>query len=344
MQYYFINPVGQQSGPINPEDFKKLGIAPNTMVWCNGMDQWKEAQSIPELRKYFKTSFLTMPILIVYAVVMTIVFSLLLIPITALTASLLNTFPYFVPIPVLVLSVLIPLFFLIKKFRHLLRNAFFLTLPILISSIFSIIYFENCYRYENGYCTYYKNGNEGVLNKFGLVHLPCVYDELDPINAEGHEMNYWYGELPYRYLAKKDHYGLMTFSGEEIIPFKFDKLSIWREGETDVPLLLAENDNLHGLLTLDGEIALECEYTYICKKNETTGCSKINIGGSEDSDNNISGGKWGLIDKNGKLLVPCEYESILTFFSSGYIKARNDEKIDYYDFDGRFLRSEYDDY
>ena len=89
---------------------------------------------------------------------------------------------------------------------------------------------------------------------------------------------------------------------------------------------------------------LECEYSYICKKNETTGCSKINIGGSEDNDNNISGGKWGLIDKDGKLLVPCEYEGISTYFSSGYIKARKYSKTDIYNFQGELLRTEYDDW
>ena len=69
--------------------------------------------------------------------------------------------------------------------------------------------------YKSGYCTFSKNGNEGVLNRFGMIHLPCVYDELVPINKNGNEMYNWYGELPFRYLAEKDQYGLITFTGKK---------------------------------------------------------------------------------------------------------------------------------
>ena len=343
MQYFFINQNGQQSGPVAPEAFKINGIKGNTMVWCEGMGNWQEAQTVPELRKFFKSSFLNLPILIVYVVVMTIVLSLLSIPVTGLIASAFDTYAYYIPIPVVVLSVLTMMFFLMKRFRHQLRNAFFLTLPFLISAVVSIIYFTNTSRFDTGYCRVYKNGNMGLMNKFGFAQLPCVYDYLSPIDKEGHDVGYWHGDLPFRFIAKKDHYGLINFSGEEILPFKYDELNIWREGETNTPLLLAEKEDFHGIFTLDGETVLKCEYSYICKKNETTGCSKINIGGSEDSDNDISGGKWGLIDKNAQLIVPCEYESISTYFSSGYIKASKDYKTDYYDFDGKLLKSEYEE-
>jgi len=206
------------------------------------------------------------------------------------------------------------------------------------------VYYQGSCRYDSGYCEFYRGGNEGLLNKFGMTQLPCVYDRLTALDKNGNRMYNWRGELPYCFIAKKEHYGLITFSGEEILPFIFDDLDIWREGETDTPLLLAEKDDMNGIYNLEGETILKCEYSYICQKNETTGCSQVNIGGSKDDDNNISGGKWGLIDKNGQLLVPCEYESISTYSNLGYIKAHKAYETDYYDFEGNSLRKEYDDY
>jgi hypothetical protein len=341
MQYYFINPNGQQTGPIEPNAFKKHRINNNTMVWCEGMSNWQPAGSIPQLTKFITKPLLNLPLLILYAIVISVLLSFVSIIIYAFIASMFDTIAGYLAIPVFVISVILILIFILKKFRHNFRNAFFLIIPFSISSVVSFIYFQHTTRYESGYCKVLKYNGKGYLNKFGMPQFPCVYDELIPINKEGYKMLDWRGEVPYRLIAKKDHYGLITFSGEEIIPFKYDKLWIWYEGETDTPLLQVNKEDMKGIYNLDGEIVLPCEYSYICEKSETTGCSKINIGGSLDDDNNVKGGKWGLIDKNGQLLVPCEYRKVSTYFNSGYIEARKEDVSDYFDFKGNYLRTEY---
>lgn len=52
--YYYINEVGQQSGPITVESFLQKGITIETKIWCEGMNNWTKAGDVPELKSFFK--------------------------------------------------------------------------------------------------------------------------------------------------------------------------------------------------------------------------------------------------------------------------------------------------
>ena len=47
-KFYFIR-NGQQIGPIEAEQLAQENITPQTMVWRQGMEDWKEAHLLPEL-------------------------------------------------------------------------------------------------------------------------------------------------------------------------------------------------------------------------------------------------------------------------------------------------------
>ena len=47
-KFYFIR-NGQQIGPIEAEQLAQENITPQTMVWRQGMEDWKEARLLPEL-------------------------------------------------------------------------------------------------------------------------------------------------------------------------------------------------------------------------------------------------------------------------------------------------------
>ena len=47
-KFYFIR-NGQQIGPIEAEQLAHENITPQTMVWRQGMEDWKEARLLPEL-------------------------------------------------------------------------------------------------------------------------------------------------------------------------------------------------------------------------------------------------------------------------------------------------------
>ena len=50
-QYYFVKD-GQRVGPISPEEFALNGVTGETLVWTQGMTDWKAASTIPELAAY----------------------------------------------------------------------------------------------------------------------------------------------------------------------------------------------------------------------------------------------------------------------------------------------------
>jgi cytoskeletal protein RodZ len=54
MQKFFIHFQGQQLGPFSLEELKQKGITRNTMVWFDGLSEWKEAKDVYELADLFR--------------------------------------------------------------------------------------------------------------------------------------------------------------------------------------------------------------------------------------------------------------------------------------------------
>ncbi len=50
--YFYLDKNNEQQGPIAPSQFAIYGIKADTLVWCNGMDDWAQADSIAELIPY----------------------------------------------------------------------------------------------------------------------------------------------------------------------------------------------------------------------------------------------------------------------------------------------------
>lgn len=53
--YYYISKERKQEGPINIEDFEKLGLGKNTLVWRKGMTQWAPLSDIEEFASISNT-------------------------------------------------------------------------------------------------------------------------------------------------------------------------------------------------------------------------------------------------------------------------------------------------
>lgn len=52
-EYYIIDNNGNQVGPISEVLFSNYGVNANTLVWCEGMPEWKHASEVQELRHLF---------------------------------------------------------------------------------------------------------------------------------------------------------------------------------------------------------------------------------------------------------------------------------------------------
>lgn len=51
--YYFLGADGQQYGPVEGSTLKNYGVTGETLVWCEGMDNWAKASTVPELAYLF---------------------------------------------------------------------------------------------------------------------------------------------------------------------------------------------------------------------------------------------------------------------------------------------------
>lgn len=52
-KYFYSNEQGEQ-GPVTLEELKQLDITIKTLIWHDGLDDWKEAESIDELKELFE--------------------------------------------------------------------------------------------------------------------------------------------------------------------------------------------------------------------------------------------------------------------------------------------------
>ena len=52
--FFYIGTDGKQKGTFSPEELRGEGVKRDTLVWTQGMEQWKRAEEMEEL--YFLLS------------------------------------------------------------------------------------------------------------------------------------------------------------------------------------------------------------------------------------------------------------------------------------------------
>ena len=55
-KYFYLDANNQQAGPAFPQEFARLGVGRQTMVWKQGMSSWVPAGQLPELQSYFESA------------------------------------------------------------------------------------------------------------------------------------------------------------------------------------------------------------------------------------------------------------------------------------------------
>ena len=357
--YYYLNERGERKGPLSLENIKALRLAPATMVWREGMADWARADSLPELRTATAGGGISAlrVVLIVFAVVGTLVFTLAGRFVAAFAASLVDARP---SLPALILFCLIALALLLHvifKRNKLLIEVMLFSFPFEVAAIFTFVYYNNINYtsyYRDGRCFICKHGDYGVLNCWGVEQVPCEYSSLHYNDREHPEFLYaqrgnakgiidLHGNiiLPFEYnylepmedtnlfeVGQHGKYGLVERDGTPVLPCAYDNLSRWH----DTRLIQITQGDLDGLITPDGEVVLPCRYLFA--KQDKTGLTKINEGGWVDDDHKIRGGRWGVIDKEGNIVLGCNFEKIS--INSEEIRTEADGHISYYDLRGNY--------
>ena len=56
MKKYFYSNGQDKEGPVTLEELKQKDITPQTLIWFEGLNDWKEAESVDELKEIFELS------------------------------------------------------------------------------------------------------------------------------------------------------------------------------------------------------------------------------------------------------------------------------------------------
>lgn len=52
-QYFYVTEADEQVGPVTMAQLREAGIKRDTLVWCEGMADWVDAEQLPELAELF---------------------------------------------------------------------------------------------------------------------------------------------------------------------------------------------------------------------------------------------------------------------------------------------------
>lgn len=203
--------------------------------------------------------------------------------------------------------------------------------------------YEDPSQFTHGYVDVKQNGKVGLIDKTGKVVVPLQYDYIG---------NYHNGLFSVRNLQEK--YGFIDSSGNVIIPFEYDGVDIsWFNNG----LASVKKGNKYGAIDVKNKIVIPFEFEMlhdfsmgvsIAKKNnqiilvDKTG-KEIKVPGINNyediriADENklivthSSTSKQGIIDFQGKIIIPLQYKSVTEFYK-GYTIAENEK--------GKFLIDE----
>lgn len=211
--------------------------------------------------------------------------------------------------------------------------------------------------YEKSILKYKQDGKYGLINFNGKEITKPIYDEID-------SLSYKEGEL----LVKQDgKYGVININGNKIIEIIYDKIAV-DEYYTDengykyagyIVYVTTQEGYRYGYLNFKGEEILKPEYNELtriteivenenaylmCAKNGRYGIMKNQetIIGNEyqtiryDATNQVfvveKSKKYGIASKDGKLIVPVQYNQI--DITGIYFYAQNDQGTIVYDSNG----------
>ena len=141
----------------------------------------------------------------------------------------------------------------------------------------------------------------GVVNESGAVIIPCEYDEIHEGSFDEYQ--------PYVYVSNKikgiTYTGLFNKNGANIVPCSFVEVLAYKNGVT-----VKDINGKYGVIGYNGQNILDVKYSnFICLDSEREYNISLNIGGT-GNEYRPDGGKWGICNNLGVIIIPCEYDAI----------------------------------
>lgn len=192
------------------------------------------------------------------------------------------------------------------------------------NGLITSVFYDRAGPFIDGMGMVKQDGKRGFVNSEGKEIIPCIYDEA---------RSFADGLAP----VKKDgKWGYINKKGEIVLPFIYKGAGPFEEGEA----LVTFDNGSQGLINLKGEVivtfdAAEIDDASISRFSNDPNEPIIAIKpGAEDGGYND---KYGLFNRQGKLIVPFIYDQVSDFFDGlarviknnkiGYINTKGEEVI-----------------
>ncbi len=213
-------------------------------------------------------------------------------------------------------------------------------------------------RFDSDYL-YYVNSNTSVrelkMSDSDLIPLETVsgkYCYIDSkgktvIDAQFDSANYFHEGLARIGIKQgsgddtKTKYGYIDRSGNIVINPQFDSAYDFSEGMACVGMHNSKSDyaNLYGYIDKNGKYVINTQYD--SAGSFQNGCAIVRK--DEDDDDSGTTRKFGLIDKDGNIIMEIKNDMVNNNYNSGYVLFEFDEKYGYANYDGEVIISnEYD--
>jgi len=225
-------------------------------------------------------------------------------------------------------------------------------------------YTKTGWRYVNGYIRAIKQGAYIGAESYAPTTVFFVKADGSSLNLtqklgwsvkEGYYPGYQTSDFSvggYVWVQNKNRtkWGLIDFSGKTILPFEFDNVDYEKWALAENGHAIVEKGGMKGLVNAEGKLVIPCSYKYINTTNQSPMDFGVEVTSSPTVGIENENGKQGIAEiKTGKILLPCEYDSIgayrgeeqirSTLFEMGVYYAKRDGMTCLVDKNGRVVYS-----
>ena len=158
--------------------------------------------------------------------------------------------------------------------------------------------------FHEGYAVVCKNEKYGYIDKSGKEVIPCNYDAAFNF-SEGMAL-----------VIKEGKFGFIDAKGKEVIPCEYSYANHFSEG-----IAVVQKGDKYQFIDKTGKVVLDNSYCVIPSKFQ----EDFSVVGKEGEKNEYyTQYVYGIIDKNGKEIIPCIYNTC-NLFSEGLAVVKKDD-------------------
>lgn len=183
--------------------------------------------------------------------------------------------------------------------------------------------YNEAYAFADGRALVRKGDKWGYINSQGKEVIKIRYTELDGTWANGICKVAVGGKVDDGILTGAK-YGFIDQNGQELLKPEYNEIGEFIDG-----IAFVEKSGKYGYIDTNCKFVIPCEYDAVGSANEIGliwvnkgGKYKMGIAPTPGVRYNM-GGSFGIFNRQGKVIIPCEYKSVGMFMSDSLIRENN---------------------